>query len=212
MRKTLRKKQRHLRKTRRNYRKGGANNSKPLNTSKWTKENFQKYMNNEYQKYLKEIEEEENEEENKNKKNEKNNNIYNNELNTFNEINWEAIPHKTNKPFLHPGNYAIVNKNNSLSTAGLATCSALVMNIGKKKFLVHLSATTQINNIVRDIEQTIKEEKVNPKNVIIYAGGGFGNMNSKVSITKAKEICKELKIPENEIEIRDVCFMNRVYV
>jgi hypothetical protein len=212
MRKTLRKKQKHLRKTKRNYKKGGGNNNKNkkiiINTSKWTKENLQKYMNNEYQKYLNEIEEDEQNEQHIIKKS------LNNSIQNFNEeqINWEIFPYKTNKPFLHPGNYAIVNKNNSLSTSGLATCSALFMNIGKKKFLVHLSAMTEIQNIVRDIEQTIKEQKVNPTSVIIYSGGGLEEFNSKVTINKAKEICKKLKIPENEIEIRDACFMDTIYV
>ena len=205
----MRKKQRRLRKTRRNYKKGGSNkNNKPLNTSKWTKENFQKYMNNEYQKYLNEINEENNNNENnKNKENKYNN--FNNELNDF---DWETVPYKTKKQFLHPGNYTITNEENSISTAGLATCSALRMKIGKKKFLVHLSAITQTHNIIRDIEKTINEQKATPTNVIIYAGGGFGNMNSNVTIKKAKEICKALKIPDNEIEIQDVCFMNTIYV
>lgn len=108
------------------------------------------------------------------------------------------------------GNYKIVNSDNTLSTSGLATCTGLVITIGTKKFLTHLDAITPIERIIYAIIEEINKEKINPKLLvpIIYAG----NLNSDITLQKAKNICLSVKIPETNYKILNVCMFDRVSI
>ena len=63
------------------------------------------------------------------------------------------------------GQFLIVPKTESLTTAGLATCSGLAMIIGTKKFLTHLDAATDIVPIISAINNTLTEENMTSANI-----------------------------------------------
>jgi hypothetical protein len=89
--------------------------------------------------------------------------------------------------------YKIVDISENLSTFGLATCSALIMIIGRKKFLSHLDAVTNILPIINDLNKTLLEQKLNSnniENIKIYVG----DLDHSYSLKKAIEICEIIGI------------------
>ena len=68
--------------------------------------------------------------------------------------------------------FRIVDIKETLSTAGLATCTGLAMIIGTKKIMTHLDATTNIQKIISAVGMLIEEEEIDPSSIepIIYAG------------------------------------------
>ena len=106
--------------------------------------------------------------------------------------------------------YRFVDSSEVLSTSGLATCTGLAMIIGTKKFMTHLDATTSIYKIIIDIRKVIATEKIEPSSLtpIIYAG----NLDSSLTLQKAKEICLQLGIPETNYKIQNVCMFTRVTI
>lgn len=112
--------------------------------------------------------------------------------------------------FVRQTEHRIVNNTETLSTAGLATCTGLAMNIGTKKFMTHLDAVTSINNIIRAINQVIEEQHINPEtlNPIIYVG----NLDTNITLQKAKDICSSVGIPEKNYDIQYVCMFDRVKI
>jgi peptidyl-tRNA hydrolase len=106
--------------------------------------------------------------------------------------------------------YRFVDKSETLSTNGLATCSGLAMIIGTKKFMTHLGALTCIQPIIEAIRQMITSEQIETESLrpIIYKG----NINSSLTLQKAKEICSIVGIPERNYEIINVCFLERVQI
>jgi len=106
--------------------------------------------------------------------------------------------------------YRIVKVSESLSTSGLATCTGLAMIIGTKKFMTHLDATTPIDPIVSAIDQIIATEGIAAGSLkpIIYAG----DLDSSLTLEKAKEICSRVGIPETNYNIKNVCMMDRVEI
>lgn len=150
-----------------------------------------------------------------------NNNYWNKELERqrkfeenidFNSNISYHLPPSKNKSMVNQGKFKIIGeKDGPLMTSGLATCSGLAMKIGSKRFLAHLDAITKIKPIIEAIQKEINSEGVRPKYTIIYAGGGFGNATSEYTVKMAKDICKQLGIPENEIIIMDKCFWDDVY-
>ena len=106
--------------------------------------------------------------------------------------------------------YRIGNISEELSTTGLATCTGLAMIIGTKKFMTHLDATTPIDPIISAIGKIITTEGIvaGSLNPIIYAG----NLDSSLTLEKAKEICSRVGIPETNYNIENVCMMDRVRI
>lgn len=106
--------------------------------------------------------------------------------------------------------YRIVDKSEELSTTGLATCTGLAMIIGTKKFMTHLDMTTPIDPIISAIGKIITTERIvaGSLNPIIYAG----NLDSSLTLEKAKEICSRVGIPETNYNIENVCMMDRVRI
>lgn len=106
--------------------------------------------------------------------------------------------------------YRIGNISEELSTAGLATCTGLAMIIGTKKFMTHLDATTPIYPIISAIDKIITTEGIVAGSLkpIIYAG----NLDSSLTLEKAKEICSRVGIPETNYNIENVCMMDRVRI
>jgi len=105
--------------------------------------------------------------------------------------------------------YRIVDVSESLSTSGLATCSALAMIIGNKKFMTHLDATTDIAPIIDAVDTTIKTERIAADSLkpIIYVG----SLDNSRTLEKAKEICSGVRIPKTNYNIiENVCMMARV--
>ena len=120
-------------------------------------------------------------------------------------------PHIVNDPTnVDQSEYRIVNVSESLSTTGLATCTGLAMIIGTKKFMTHLDATTPIVPIISAINKIIVTEGIAASSLkpIIYAG----DLDSFLTLEKAKEICSRLGIPETNYNIEDVCMMKRVRI
>ena len=111
-----------------------------------------------------------------------------------------------NNSNVSPGTYRIVNLSLPLTTTGLATCTGFVMNIGTKKFMAHLDALTDIQPIVDAINKTIVDEKVDKNKLIanIYAG----DLDSSITLEKAKDICSSLGIPEKNVIISEVCMFD----
>ena len=66
----------------------------------------------------------------------------------------------TMKYVVEQGKHLIMNKTEMLTTSGLATCVALAIRIGNKKVMSHVDATTNIHRIIRDIQQTMTDEKI----------------------------------------------------
>lgn len=106
--------------------------------------------------------------------------------------------------------YRIVNISEELSTAGLATCTGLAMIIGTKKFMTHLDATTPIDPIISAIDKIITTEGIlaSSLNPIIYPG----DIDSSLTLEKAKEICSRVGIPETNYNIQNVCMMDTVRI
>lgn len=106
------------------------------------------------------------------------------------------------------GTYKIVNSNEPLTTTGLATCTGLTMTIGKKNFMAHLDATTQVQSIIDDIKQVISEQNVDPNKLEphIYTG----NLESELTLQKAKKICSGVGIPTENFIISEVCMFTKV--
>ena len=106
--------------------------------------------------------------------------------------------------------YRIVDASDSLSTAGLATCTGLAMIIGTKKFMTHLDATTPIDPIIYAINQITATEEivVGSLKPIIYVG----DLDSSLTLEKAKEICSSVGIPKTNYNIKNVCMIDRVII
>jgi hypothetical protein len=68
-------------------------------------------------------------------------------------------------------------------TYGLATCTALSMVIGTKRFLAHIDANTDILPMILAIVDTIKAEKARPSDVKVWTGLG-GSANNADSMLK----------------------------
>jgi hypothetical protein len=106
------------------------------------------------------------------------------------------------------GTYKIVNSNEPLTTTGLATCTGLTMVIGDKKFMTHLDATTPVSSIIDKIREVISEERVDPKDLEphIYTG----NLETDLTLQKAKDICSAVGIPKENYIIEQVCMFDIV--
>ena len=106
------------------------------------------------------------------------------------------------------GTYKIVNSNEPLTTTGLATCTGLTMLIGDKKFMTHLDATTPVSSIIDDINKVISEQNVDPNKLEphIYTG----NLETDLTLQKAKDICSVVGIPEKNYIIEQVCMFDIV--
>jgi transposase-like protein len=104
--------------------------------------------------------------------------------------------------------FRIVEKNQTLYTSGLATCTALTMVIGTKKFLTHLSASTKIEKIIGHIKATIIKENINPESLKPYIY--TGSFNSKDSLDNAENICASLGIPKENYKIYVVSPFDKV--
>jgi hypothetical protein len=107
------------------------------------------------------------------------------------------------------GKYKIVNINETLSTCGLATCTALGIIVGKIKIFTHLDATTNIFPIVTIIYESIIDQNINTSAITkinIYAG----NLNSSLTIEKAYKILNLLCININKVNIEYVFLMDKI--
>lgn len=107
------------------------------------------------------------------------------------------------------GKYKIVNIDEILSTAGLATCTALGIIFGKKKIFTHLDAKTNIFPIVTTIYESIMDQNINTSDISkinIYAG----NLNSSLTIEKAYKILNLLCIDMNKVNIEYVFLMDKI--
>ena len=112
------------------------------------------------------------------------------------------------------GQFLIVPKTESLTTAGLATCSGLAMIIGTKKFLTHLDAATDIVPIISAINNTLTEENMTSAN-INYIRVWQGTMPGRNhALKKVDSILEAIGInPTSPIVVRqNVCFMDEKYI
>jgi hypothetical protein len=114
-----------------------------------------------------------------------------------------------NNPYVEQNKYSIVNKDITLSTSGLGTCTALAMIIGNKKFMIHLDAKTNVDAIINVIKKIIEEENVVPiiLKPYIYAGG----LNSSLTLDMSKYICEKLGILKENYNISNVSTLEIVY-
>ena len=113
--------------------------------------------------------------------------------------------------YVEQSEYRIVNISETLTTAGLATCSGLTMIIGNKKFLTHLDALTDINPMVINLIKILSEQSLTPNNITnikIYTG----SLDSSLTKQKSIEICSQLGIEESRIEILQVCMFDIISI
>jgi mRNA-degrading endonuclease YafQ of YafQ-DinJ toxin-antitoxin module len=116
---------------------------------------------------------------------------------------------KKDPNFVNQGNFRIVPISGRLTTAGLATCSGLSMTVGKRKFLTHLDATTDIQPMISTLLKLIKTEEVLPTNINIYPG----NLDSNLTEQKAKDIITGIGADLDSINIhRDTCMLTDIVV
>lgn len=106
--------------------------------------------------------------------------------------------------------FKIVGNDEKISTYGLATCSALTMQIGNKKIMAHLDASMKINPIINAINSEITNQNIDATTLfpIIYSGG----LHSELTLEKARNICKSVNIPEENLQISNVCFTKTVFI
>lgn len=110
---------------------------------------------------------------------------------------------------VNQGKYRIVDINETLSTGGLATCTALGIIFGKKKIFTHLDAKTNIFPIINIINKSIVDQNINTSDITkinIYAG----NLNSSLTVEKAYKILNLLYIDINKVNIKYVFLMDTV--
>jgi ribosomal protein S16 len=115
-------------------------------------------------------------------------------------FDWYGPTH--NNPYVEQNKYSIVNKDITLSTSGLGSCTALAMIIGNKKFMVHLEARTNVDVIINVIKKIIEEENVDP--IILKPYIYYGRTNSSLTLFRSKDICRKLGIPEENYDISSV--------
>ena len=99
-------------------------------------------------------------------------------------------------------------------TYGLATCTALSMVIGTKRFLAHIDAETDVMPMILAIVQTIKEEKARPTDVKVWRGlGGSANnaeeplLKNSPSFYSFQNVQRILSVLQIEsVTVEDTCF------
>jgi len=116
--------------------------------------------------------------------------------------------------------YKIVRNNEELSVSGLVTCCGLAI-IGEKKFLAHLDAsidkipceelTMKLTRYDKKMVEILRNDLCNdlrnkPVKATIYAG----NVDSYVSVKKAKMICDMVGI--NDITMIEVDMFDRISI
>ena len=119
---------------------------------------------------------------------------------------------------LVPNNYVeqdtfrLTNSNRPIYTYGLATCSALSLNIGKKQFLTHLSSNTDIRPIIQALRAELRGGAP-ITNVKIFAGVGSNiterillNDPSQASLALAYKILDALRVPRESAKVESVCY------
>ena len=129
---------------------------------------------------------------------------------------------KFNKTLHIPQNsYTIQSKSIPITTTGLATCTALTMVIGDKRFFAHISSLSDISLMLEAIVETIREQRVRPSEVKVWSGlgGSSNNTNTfvrndptKYSLDNVIQILSALEIPMESVEIEDTCFAEVVGV
>ena len=116
---------------------------------------------------------------------------------------------KKDPNFVNQGKFRIASISGRLTTAGLATCSGLSMTVGRRKFLTHLDANTDIQPMISSLLDLIKTEGVHPTNVNIYPG----NLDSIITEQKAKDIITGIGTDLHSINIhRDTCMLTDIVV
>jgi hypothetical protein len=101
--------------------------------------------------------------------------------------------------------FKIIPKNKQLKTTGLATCSALVMYIGNKKFMAHLGALTDVGPIISAIKTTMASEQAEPTYPIIYEGSEYNG--PQITRKKALEITNAIGLKNTPV-IKSECIFN----
>ena len=105
------------------------------------------------------------------------------------------------------GKYLIAKNTDILTTAGLATCTALGMRFGDEKFLAHIDAHTEIEPMIDHIKTTLKNLNATVTEAHIWSGSGIieGIMcDSTLTTTKAKSILTVLDVSNPHIPDYDV--------
>lgn len=98
-------------------------------------------------------------------------------------------------------------------TYGLATCTALSMIIGKKRFLAHIDAETDVMPMILAIVDTIKAEKARPTDVKVWTGLGGSSNNANAIVKNSpsfysfQNVQRILNILQIEsVTLEDTCF------
>lgn len=98
-------------------------------------------------------------------------------------------------------------------TYGLATCTAVSMVIGTKRFLAHIDAETDVMPMVLAIVETIKAEKARPSDVKVWTGlGGSSNnadplLKNSPSFYSFQNVQRILSVLQIEsVTLEDACF------
>lgn len=116
---------------------------------------------------------------------------------------------KKDPDFVKQGEFRIASISGRLTTSGLATCSGLSMTVGKRKFLTHLDAETDIQPIISSLLNLIKTEGVLPTNINIYPG----SLGSRVTEQFAKDIISSIGANLESVKIyRNTCMRSDIVI
>ena len=99
----------------------------------------------------------------------------------------------------------------SLSTAGLATCCALTMILGDKKFLGHITATTETGPILYHIRKILDDQKLDItsiRNIQIF----IGDLDTTYSMYKISSILNLLNIDIKDVNAKYVYMFDNIRV
>lgn len=112
--------------------------------------------------------------------------------------------------FVKQNEFLIVDNDKVIMTAGLLTCSALIMYFGNKKFLAHFDASSNINISYNAIINSLEDQNLTTasiKNVKIY----HGLMMHEYSLNKAIMLCTKLDINCDYIQISDATLFDEIH-
>lgn len=112
--------------------------------------------------------------------------------------------------FVRQNEFLIVDNDKVIMTAGLLTCSALIMYFGNKKFLAHFDASSNINISYNAIINSLEDQNLTTasiKNVKIY----HGLMMHEYSLNKAIMLCTKLDINCDSIQISDATLFDEIH-
>ena len=114
------------------------------------------------------------------------------------------------KTLVEQDKFIITNNKETLVTFGLATCVGVGMIIGNKKFMAHISASTDTKPIIKVIYDSIKEQEIDDNEISnIYIWEGILDP-CRHAYKKVYQILEKFNIPQTSINEKKVFLTEEV--